>query len=65
MPILWGLWRFARIIIGYGIVYGVNALIKEISGLGLPVVLIPLVSAALNALAKYIRVRWKIDLKII
>lgn len=64
-PGLAALWRLARIVIGYGIVYGVNALVKEIGGLGLPAIALPLVSALLNAISKWIRDKWGIDVKVV
>ena len=58
-------WRFLRIVIAYGIVAGVISIIKGGENSLLPLWLVPLAAALLNAIAKFIRDKWKIDVKIV
>ena len=63
--LLRALGRFARIVIAYGIVAGLNSMISGGADSLLPWWLIPIVSAALNAIAKFFRDKWKIDVKVV
>ena len=63
--LLASVWRFARIGISYGIVYGLNAVTGVLPTTGIGVLGVPLVSAALNAVSKFIRQKWGIDVKIV
>ena len=64
-PWLAALWRLARVGISYGIVYGLNAATGVLPTTGIGVLGVPLVSAALNAVSKFIRQKWGIDVKIV
>jgi len=63
-PWLAALWRMARTVIGYGIIYGANTLLGLLGAFHLPFWAVPIISAALNALSKWIRDKWGIDIKI-
>jgi hypothetical protein len=56
--------RFLRIVIAYGLVYGIAALLKGQAGVEIPPWLITIISAGLNALAKYFRDKWGVDIQI-
>jgi hypothetical protein len=56
--------RFFRIVLAYGVVYGISAVLKGQIGVEVPVWLIPIISAGLNALAKYFRDKWGIDIQL-
>ena len=58
-------WRFLRIVIAYGIVAGVNSILSGGADSLLPWWLVPIVSAALNAISKFFRDKWKIDVKVV
>jgi hypothetical protein len=50
--------------LAYGVVYGISAVLKGQIGIEVPVWLIPIISAGLNALAKYFRDKWGIDIQL-
>jgi hypothetical protein len=56
--------RFVRIILAYGIVYGLNAVAHGVLGFSIPFFLMPVVSAFLNSIAKWIRDKWQIDIQL-
>jgi len=60
-----GAWRFARVGISYGLVYGLNAVTGVLPKTVIGTLAVPLFSAALNAVSKFIRDKWKIDVKIV
>jgi len=64
-PWLAALWRFLRVgLIGL-VLYIVDHATGFLSSLHLPFWLLPLATAALNALSKWIRDKWGVDLKIV
>jgi hypothetical protein len=56
--------RFLRIALAYGLCYGIAAVLKGQAGVEVPVWLIPIASAGLNALAKFFRDKWGIDIQL-
>jgi len=56
--------RFLRIVLAYGIIYGIRALLNGTAGVDIPLWIVPLISALLNAIAKWIRDKWGIDIQL-
>jgi|YNPMSStandDraft_1061717.scaffolds.fasta_scaffold114810_2 hypothetical protein len=58
------IYRFLREIFAYGIVLLVKFILENVEILHVPIYLVPVISAVLNALAKFIREKWAIDIKL-
>jgi len=56
--------RFLRIVLAYGLVYGIAAVLKGQVGVDIPPWLVPIISASLNALAKFFRDKWGVDIQL-
>jgi len=57
--------RFIRIVVAYGLVYGANQLTGKVTGDPLPAWLLPIISALINAILKYLRDKWGLDIKVL
>jgi len=49
------IYRFVRVLLSGAISYGIKYLIENLSDFNIPIYLVPVVQALLNALAKYLR----------
>jgi hypothetical protein len=64
-PWVAALWRLLRTALAYAIVYVLDNFVGFLKDLHLPIIILPLISAAINALSKWIRDKWGIDLKVV
>jgi len=58
------LWRLLRILAAYLIIYGVRELVRCSNGFTLPAWMVPVIAAVLNAVAKFVRDEWRIDIRL-
>jgi hypothetical protein len=56
--------RFLRVVLAYGVCYGVAALLRGEVGVEIPAWIIPVAGAVLNALAKWFRDKWGVDIQL-
>jgi TRAP-type mannitol/chloroaromatic compound transport system permease large subunit len=58
------IYRFLRIIVAYVIVLLLRYILDYYTDLNIPVIIVPIISAVLNAVAKFFREQWGIDIKL-
>jgi len=56
--------RFIRIIVAYFVTLLLKFVLENAADFNIPTIVLPVISAVLNAVAKYIREKWDIDVKI-